>query len=151
MRVASLVVGLVLLAGCGKKGEDGKPGEDRKGPAPGPGPIAGGIPEDWTHAELSTHLAKRGANYKMINTHPGPGYGPAVYFVTAGSPLATDHDEAKKAFHRKSPDVIYCELKASPQSARDDAGSYGDISFAAGRFVFLGTHDALAAIRRHLP
>lgn len=130
MRATFLLVVLVVFSGCGK---------------------SGGLPSDWTHRDVAEHFNSKNLGFKFINFASGSGVlPPSGYFVPQASGI-NNWQEVEAAIRAGDRDIVFCELRKSPQEAKDTAGTWGERGFSSGRFAFKGDPNQLSRIRAALP
>lgn len=139
MRVTCAVAVLAFagLAGC-----------DQMKRAAGSG---AGVPEDWTHQELTEHINRKGVSARFFVSSTGGGIVPPSGYYVLDAKIK-DIRDAEAEYKAGGRGVVTCSLRKTTQEAKDQAGTYSGRGFASGRFVF-GSPDpaALEAIRRALP
>jgi hypothetical protein len=99
----------------------------------------GGAKESWGHAELLAHLKAMGLRLEMRPTNRGEAPGePGFYFFAPaqGKKQRADGPNLDEMFERGSGDVVFVQLKATPQKAKDDADPLGERGWHSGRFLF---------------
>lgn len=117
-----------------------------------PGMVIGrSIPEDWSHKELTEHLAAKGLKARFVVITSGTAFAPPSGFYVFNDRVR-DLQDAEAVYKAGGTGVVFCALKKTPQEARDQVGTYEGRGFSNGRFVF-GSPDsaALKAIRDCLP
>ena len=140
-----LVIGLSIPRGGGTtRDESGHPVAKN----PGSGATSAAVtaaPEGWTHREMEDYLRRMGLSFKPLRTNHRAFSGPAVIFAREGTAAAVDEKAARAAYDKRLPEVVYCQIRQTPQEAREAAAI--DAGFSTGRFLFTGHPEALAAIR----
>jgi len=134
VRATVLFVVLVACCGCGKEGGG-----------------TSGAPADWTHKDLTDHFAKKKLGYKFIVHTSGSGILPPSGYYVPESSTARNWQDVESDIKAGKTDAVHCELRKTPQEAKDTAGTWGERGLASGRFAFKGDPRALAKVRDALP
>lgn len=120
-RTVALLALLLAVVGCGRENTMKPVGEKRTD--------AGGLPDTWTHRDVSEHLAKKGVKVTVGGVPDG----------NADHPISVFKDAAAT----EKAGAIVVHLCKDANAAREQAGSMGDGAFNKGRFAF-GLYDVSA-------
>ena len=115
------------------------------------GGVSAGVPDSWTHRELTEHFEKKALGVRFIVLSSGGGVlPPSGYFVPKDS-TARNWQDVEDDIKDGATNIAYCELRKTGRDAKDTAGTWGERGFASGRFAFRAPPDTLKRVRDALP
>jgi hypothetical protein len=104
--------------------------------------------EDWSVADLSRYLERRGLGLRAIPTVPGGAGGNNAYLIRGDWSVAELEARIKhpRRVHLWA-GVVYCERVKNPVTAEDRARDWEGACLWAAHFLFFGDPELLARIR----